>query len=163
MAGDHLAADRQPDAVAREPAAAMSANKHIKDASGILHSNANPMIAHSEEPLILLALRPDMDAWSLVAVELDGIAKQVAEDQPEFDIIACHCRQRIKGDLRLTFVDSDLQHSDGTRQHIVAIDGAYVRAVLIETGIRQQFSMSDCIRAAPSYAKETYSRACSSS
>jgi hypothetical protein len=82
MTGDHLAADRQPDAVAGKPAAAMGANEHIKDTPGIFCGNADPVIAHGEEPLVLLALRPDMDTRSFVTVKLDGIAEQLRKTSP---------------------------------------------------------------------------------
>src|SRR3954454_9040920 len=80
---DDLAAHGQADARALEARARVQALEDDEDPLVVLGVDPDAVVGHGEAPGAVVALGADRDARGLVAAELDRVADQVLEHQPQ--------------------------------------------------------------------------------
>src|SRR3954471_17467016 len=91
---DDLAAHRQADAGAVVARARVQALEDHEDAVGVLAVDADPVVLAAEAPEAVVALGREPDDGRSVRAELDRVADQVLEHQPQQPRVAAHRRQR---------------------------------------------------------------------
>jgi hypothetical protein len=122
MALHNFLTNRQANASARICRAAVQALKHQEDTLGILWINADAVVPHRKNPVMILTRHPHMHVGWLIAMELDGITDQVLEQLDELARIRCHHWQRIAGDQCSVFLYQNLEIAQGLSQDNFAID-----------------------------------------
>ena len=118
---DNLLADGQPDAGAGILFAGVQALENLENPPGILRLNADAVVPHPKEPLLLLPAGADVDFRRPLAVELDGVSDQVLKELRNLGGIHRQAGQWVAGDLRAGLLDAGLQVVQGVAQKRVQV------------------------------------------
>src|SRR4051794_7503419 len=119
---DDLAAHRQADAGALVARTRVQALEDHEDPVGVLVVDADPVVLAAEAPEAAVALRREPDDRRRVAAELDRVADQVLEHEPQQPGVAAHGGQRARFDRRAALVDRRGEVGAHARDQLVAVD-----------------------------------------
>src|SRR5205814_2210421 len=119
-----LSAHRQADAGALVAGARVQALEDDEDAVGVLGVDPDPVVLAAEAPEAVLALGGEADDRRGVAAELDRVADEVLEHEPQQPGVAAHRGQRAGLDRGAALLDRRSEIRSYAREQFPAIDVA---------------------------------------
>src|SRR3990172_2597332 len=123
MALDDLLADGEADAGARVLGARVQPPEDDEDPFPVLRVDADPVVAHREEPLLLARQAGDVDRGSLVGpAELDGVSDEILEHLREAGGVHAEGWERAAGDHRVALLDRGAQVLQRLIEHRARVD-----------------------------------------